>query len=217
MKKNIIPFARAQRSVKEVVEKFYQDLDEIEEIVIIAKDRDGEWIFANSELENELEWIGSLYKFINKAILEDGEDFLRQFSIFVCSFPLKKKGDHLGRLSSLRLQPGLLFLALGFAFQGLDPLLQVVDLFLHLLLHGATFAPLHHAALAHFPLHLLRGALARHHTGTPGPIWHCGCWGAGQPVRPAARSGVHAGPGAAPGRRPAPGPRPLPAAALRLQ
>ncbi len=75
MKKNIIPFARAQRSVKEVVEKFYQDLDDIEEIVIIAKDRDGEWIFANSELENELEWIGSLYKFINKAILEDGEDF----------------------------------------------------------------------------------------------------------------------------------------------
>jgi hypothetical protein len=75
MKKNIIPFARAQRSVKEVVEKFYQDLDDIEEIVIIAKDREGEWIFANSELENELEWIGSLYKFINKAILEDGEDF----------------------------------------------------------------------------------------------------------------------------------------------
>jgi hypothetical protein len=64
MKKNIIPFAKAQRSVKEVVE-----------IVIIAKDREGEWIFANSELENELEWIGSLYKFINKAILEDGEDF----------------------------------------------------------------------------------------------------------------------------------------------
>ena len=30
---------------------------------------------ANSELENELEWIGSLYKFINKAILEDEEDF----------------------------------------------------------------------------------------------------------------------------------------------
>lgn len=75
MTKNIIPFARAQRSVKEVVEKFYQELDEIEEIVIIAKDRDGEWIFANSELENELEWIGSLYKFINKAILEDEEDF----------------------------------------------------------------------------------------------------------------------------------------------
>ena len=75
MKRNIIPFARAQRSVKEVVEKFYQDLDYIEEIVVIAKDREGEWIFANSELENELEWIGSLYKFINKAIMEDGEDF----------------------------------------------------------------------------------------------------------------------------------------------
>jgi hypothetical protein len=75
MTKNIIPFARAQRSVKEVVEKFYQELDDIEEIVIIAKDREGEWIFANSELENELEWIGSLYKFINKAILEDDEDF----------------------------------------------------------------------------------------------------------------------------------------------
>jgi RNase P protein component len=75
MRRNIIPFERAKRSVKEVVEKFYQDLDDIEEIVIIAKDREGEWIFANSELENELEWIGSLYKFINKAIMEDGEDF----------------------------------------------------------------------------------------------------------------------------------------------
>jgi RNase P protein component len=75
MKKNIIPFARAKRSVKEVMEKFYTDLDDIEEIVVIAKDREGEWIFANSELENELEWIGSLYKFINKAIMEDGEDF----------------------------------------------------------------------------------------------------------------------------------------------
>jgi Mg2+ and Co2+ transporter CorA len=75
MTKNIIPFARAQRSVKEVVEQFYQEIDDIEESVIIAKDRDGEWIFANSELENELEWIGSLYKFINKAILEDAEDF----------------------------------------------------------------------------------------------------------------------------------------------
>jgi RNase P protein component len=75
MRKNIIPFGRAKRSVKEVVERFYQDLDDIEEIVIIAKDREGEWVFANSELENELEWIGSLYKFINKAILEDGEEF----------------------------------------------------------------------------------------------------------------------------------------------
>lgn len=75
MRRNIIPFARAKRSVKEVIEKFYQDLDDIEEIVIIAKDRECEWIFANSELENELEWIGSLYKFINKAIMEDDEDF----------------------------------------------------------------------------------------------------------------------------------------------
>ena len=75
MDKNIIPFEKGKRSVKEIVERFYHDLDDIEEIVIIAKDREGEWIFANSELENELEWIGSLYKFINKAILEDGEDF----------------------------------------------------------------------------------------------------------------------------------------------
>ena len=75
MDKNIIPFEKAKRSVKEVVESFCQDLEGIEEIVIIAKDREGEWIFANSELENELEWIGSLYKFINKGIMEDGEDF----------------------------------------------------------------------------------------------------------------------------------------------
>jgi hypothetical protein len=74
MTRNIIPFAKAKRSVKEVVERFYQDLDEIEEIVVIAKDRDGEWVFANSELENELEWIGSLYKFINKGILDDEDD-----------------------------------------------------------------------------------------------------------------------------------------------
>ncbi len=73
MRKNIIPFEKAKRSVKEVVERFYQDLDDIEEIVIIAKDREGEWVFANSELENELEWIGSLYKFINKGIMDDEE------------------------------------------------------------------------------------------------------------------------------------------------
>ncbi len=74
MTKNIIPFEKAKRSVKEIVERFYQDLDDIEEIVIIAKDREGEWIFANSELENELEWIGSLYKFINQGILDDSDD-----------------------------------------------------------------------------------------------------------------------------------------------
>jgi RNase P protein component len=74
MTRNIIPFEKAKRSVKEIVERFYQDLDDIQEIVIIAKDRDGEWIFANSELENELEWIGSLYKFINQGILDDSDD-----------------------------------------------------------------------------------------------------------------------------------------------
>ncbi len=73
MKKNVIPFAKGKRSVQEVVEKFCQDLDDIEEIVIIAKDKYGEWIFANSELENELEWIGSLYKFINQGIMDDEE------------------------------------------------------------------------------------------------------------------------------------------------
>jgi len=57
------------------MDKWCRSLFSFEEIAIIAKDREGEWIFANSELENELEWIGSLYKFINKAILEDGEDF----------------------------------------------------------------------------------------------------------------------------------------------
>jgi hypothetical protein len=75
MDKNIIPFEKGRRSVKEVVERFVHDLDDIEEIVIIAKDREGEWIFANSELENELEWIGSLYKFIHQGIMDDGEDF----------------------------------------------------------------------------------------------------------------------------------------------
>ncbi len=75
MDKNIIPFEKGRRSVKEVVERFVQDLDDIEEIVIIAKDREGEWIFANSELENELEWIGSLYKFIHQGIMDDEEDF----------------------------------------------------------------------------------------------------------------------------------------------
>lgn len=75
MEKNIIPFEKGKRSVKEIVERFYQDLDDIEEIVVIAKDREGEWIFANSELENELEWIGSLYKFINQGIMDDEEDF----------------------------------------------------------------------------------------------------------------------------------------------
>lgn len=74
MTRNIIPFEKAKRSVKEIMERFYQDLDDIEEIVIIAKDREGEWIFANSELANELEWIGSIYKFINKGILDDSDE-----------------------------------------------------------------------------------------------------------------------------------------------
>ena len=104
MTKNIIPFARAQRSVKEVVEKFYQELDDIEEIVIIAKDRDGEWIFANSELENELEWIGSLYKFINKAILEDEDGFLGENS---ADF-----GENHGALDGLPVFPSAQWLAI---------------------------------------------------------------------------------------------------------
>ncbi|MGQ9919782.1 MAG: hypothetical protein ACUVRZ_00460 [Desulfobacca sp.] len=74
MTKNIIPFEKTKRSVKEIVERFYQDLDDIEEIVIIAKDREGEGVFANSDLANELEWIGSIYKFIQKGILEDADD-----------------------------------------------------------------------------------------------------------------------------------------------
>lgn len=74
MRKNIIPFEATKRSVKEIVERFYQDLDEIEEIVVIAKDRQGEWIFANSELGNELEWIGGLYKFIHQTLMSDTEE-----------------------------------------------------------------------------------------------------------------------------------------------
>ncbi len=73
MTRNIIPFEKAKRSVQEVVDRISQDLDEIEEIVIIAKDRHGEWIFANSELANELEWIGSLYKFIHQGIMAEEE------------------------------------------------------------------------------------------------------------------------------------------------
>lgn len=73
MTRNIIPFEKAKRSVQEVVDRFYQDLDDIEEIVVIAKDKNGEWIFANSELANELEWIGSLYKFIHQGIMAEEE------------------------------------------------------------------------------------------------------------------------------------------------
>jgi RNase P protein component len=73
MARNIIPFEKAKRSVQEVVDRFSQDLDDIQEIVIIAKDKDGEWIFANSELANELEWIGSLYKFIHQGIMAEEE------------------------------------------------------------------------------------------------------------------------------------------------
>jgi hypothetical protein len=75
MGKKVIPFDKAKRSVKELVKDLQNDLEEIEELLVIGKYKDGDWLFEYSDLENELEWIGILNVFIQENLLAGpGED-----------------------------------------------------------------------------------------------------------------------------------------------
>jgi len=60
MVKKVIPFDKSKRSVKELVKDLQNDLEEIEELLVIGKYKDGDWLFEYSDLENEMEWIGYL-------------------------------------------------------------------------------------------------------------------------------------------------------------
>jgi len=75
MGKKVIPFDKSKRSVKELVKDLQNDLEEIEELLVIGKYKDGDWLFEYSDLENELEWIGILNVFIQENLLAGlGED-----------------------------------------------------------------------------------------------------------------------------------------------
>ncbi|MCX8011667.1 MAG: hypothetical protein N3A64_00725 [Desulfobacterota bacterium] len=69
MGKKVIPFDKVKRSVKELVRDLENDLEEIEELLVIGKYKDGDWLFEYSDLENELEWIGILNVFIQENLL----------------------------------------------------------------------------------------------------------------------------------------------------
>ena len=67
--KKVIPFDKSKRSVKELVKDLQRDLEDIEELLVIGKYKDGDWLFEYSDLENELEWIGILNVFIQENLL----------------------------------------------------------------------------------------------------------------------------------------------------
>ena len=74
MVKKVIPFDKSKRSVKELVKDLQNDLEEIEELLVIGKYKDGDWLFEYSDLENELEWIGILNVFIQENLLAGPEE-----------------------------------------------------------------------------------------------------------------------------------------------
>jgi len=67
--KKVIPFDKSKRSVKELVKDLQADLEELEELLVIGKYKDGDWLFEYSDLDNELEWIGILNVFIQENLL----------------------------------------------------------------------------------------------------------------------------------------------------
>jgi len=71
MGKKVIPFDKSKRSLKELVKDLQGEVEEIEELLVIGKYKDGDWLFEYSDLENELEWIGILNVFFPQ-----GESFI---------------------------------------------------------------------------------------------------------------------------------------------
>ena len=76
MGKKVIPFDKSKRSVKELVNDLQEEIEDLEEVLVIGKYKDGDWLFEYSDLENELEWIGILNVFIKENLMAgaNGED-----------------------------------------------------------------------------------------------------------------------------------------------
>lgn len=69
MGKKVIPFDKSKRSVKELVEDLQEEIGELDELLVIGKYKDGDWLFEYSDLENELEWIGILTVFAQENLM----------------------------------------------------------------------------------------------------------------------------------------------------
>jgi len=76
MGKKVIPFDKSKRSVKELVNDLQEEIEDLEEVLVIGKYKDGDWLFEYSDLKNELEWIGILNVFIKENLMAgaNGED-----------------------------------------------------------------------------------------------------------------------------------------------
>lgn len=74
MGKKVIPFDKSARSVKELLEDLQSEMEGVEELLVIGKYKDGDWLFEYSDLENELEWIGILNVFIQENLIAGVED-----------------------------------------------------------------------------------------------------------------------------------------------
>jgi len=75
MGKKVIPFDKSKRSVKELIEDLQEEVDELDELLVIGKYKDGDWLFEYSDLENELEWIGILNVFAQENLIgRPGDD-----------------------------------------------------------------------------------------------------------------------------------------------
>jgi len=73
MGKKVIPFDKSKRSVKELVKNLQVEGEELEELVVIGKYKDGDWLFEYSDLENELEWIGIMNVFVQENLITGSE------------------------------------------------------------------------------------------------------------------------------------------------
>ena len=74
MGKKVIPFDKSARSVKELLDDLQSEMEGVEELLVIGKYKDGDWLFEYSDLENELEWIGILNIFIQENLIARVED-----------------------------------------------------------------------------------------------------------------------------------------------
>ena len=74
MGKKVIPFDKSKRSLKELTKDLQAEIGEIEELLVIGKYKDGDWLFEYSDLDNDLEWIGILNVFIQENLVKGTEE-----------------------------------------------------------------------------------------------------------------------------------------------